>query len=399
MPQIQYRGIDKKGLKVSGSMEAVSENEVRSKLRSLGIRPTFISKAGFSFNLFNSVPGEVLVVFTRQIQVLINAGVPLVQSLEMLTGQLKTLSKRMSSVVENIRTGVSEGKYLWEAVSQYPNIFPKLYIALIRSGETSGQLEKTLQRLTKYLEDSEKLKKTLKGALIYPIGVIAVAIGVIVLMLVMVIPKFEELLKSAGQELPGPTKFLINVSHFIIDHWLFLITLCTTVGVAFYMFVTSPEGRRIIQRAFFRTPLFGTILQKGSVARFCRTMHALLSSGINLLDAVQICQETIDNAVVEDDIRKIRPEIERGKTLGEVISRLKSLPSLATQMISTGEATGSLDKMLEKVADFYETEVEALVAGMTKLIEPILIVVLGTLVGGILVAMYLPIFKLASAMG
>ncbi len=380
-------------------MEAVSENEVRSKLRSLGIRPTFISKAGFSFNLFNSVPGEVLVVFTRQIQVLINAGVPLVQSLEMLTGQLKTLSKRMSSVVENIRTGVSEGKYLWEAVSQYPNIFPKLYIALIRSGETSGQLEKTLQRLTKYLEDSEKLKKTLKGALIYPIGVIAVAIGVIVLMLVMVIPKFEELLKSAGQELPGPTKFLINVSHFIIDHWLFLITLCTTVGVAFYMFVTSPEGRRIIQRAFFRTPLFGTILQKGSVARFCRTMHALLSSGINLLDAVQICQETIDNAVVEDDIRKIRPEIERGKTLGEVISRLKSLPSLATQMISTGEATGSLDKMLEKVADFYETEVEALVAGMTKLIEPILIVVLGTLVGGILVAMYLPIFKLASAMG
>jgi type IV pilus assembly protein PilC len=398
MASIQYKGINKKGEKVEGRVNANNQAEARSQLREKGIRPIFISKPEFEFKISSGVSGDVLVLFTRQLQVLINAGVPLVQGLEMLEGQIKTISPAMAKIVNSLKNSVSEGKYLWEAIANYPDVFPKLYSALIRAGESSGQLEPTLKRLTKYIEDSEKLKKILKSAMIYPIGVIAVAIGVITLLLVMVIPKFEEMLTGAGEELPGPTKFVIDASHFIVNHKFSLPLIVGGTIFALVRYCKSETGRRRNQVWFFKAPVFGAILQKGAVARFSRTMYALLSSGINLLDATTICQETVDNAVVEEDIKKIRLEIERGKTLGEVVSKLKSLPALAVQMIAVGESTGSLDKMLDKVADFYELEVETLVAGLTKLIEPVLLVVLGGLVGGMLIAMYLPIFKLASSM-
>jgi type IV pilus assembly protein PilC len=238
------------------------------------------------------------------------------------------------------------------------------------------------------------LKRLLAGE-----GVISVGIGVLVLMLVFVIPKFEDMLKESGQELPGPTQFVIDASHFFADH--FPIILGGTLSVVFiiYRFLKTQQGRAMRDRALFGMPLFGTLTQKAGTAKFARTMATLLSSGVNLIDGIDICRATIGNVVLEDATGKIRAEVESGKTLGGVIGRLGVFPRMACQMISVGEGTGSLDKMLEKVADFYEEEVETLVTGMTKLIEPAIIVILGGMIGGMMIAMYLPLFKLASGSG
>jgi type IV pilus assembly protein PilC len=229
----------------------------------------------------------------------------------------------------------------------------------------------------------------------YPIIVVSIGVGVVTLMLVFVIPKFEELLTSNGQELPGPTQFVINLSHFIINNFIYIVAICTTAFFLIRRYIRSEEGRALIDRVFFRVPLFGEIMRKGGTARFARTMQTLLASGVNIIDAIDICKATIDNAVLEAAVGSIRAEIENGKTLGMVVSKMDVFPKMASQMISVGESTGNLDKMLEKVADFYEEEVETLINGMTKLIEPLVLVFLGGAVGGLMIAMYLPIFKMA----
>jgi type IV pilus assembly protein PilC len=252
-----------------------------------------------------------------------------------------------------------------------------------------------LKRLSRYLEDSDRLRKLLKGAMMYPIIVVTIGIAVIAAMMIFVIPKFEELLRSSGQELPGPTQFVIDLSNFMVNN---IVYLMFGTGAAIFLilkFVQSPEGKAALDRLLFRAPLFGNLAQKGGAARFCRTMQTLLSSGVNLIDAVDICRATIGNAVLEEAVAKIRTEIESGKTLGMVVTQISIFPRMAAQMIAVGESTGNLDKMLEKVADFYEEEVEAIVGGMTKLIEPLVLVFLGGAVGGLLIAMYLPIFKMA----
>jgi type IV pilus assembly protein PilC len=327
--------------------------------------------------------------------VLIGSGVPIVQALEILTDQAG--DKNMKSIVATVREKVSGGTYLWEALSNYPKAFPKLYVALIRAGEASGSIDQMLKRLSRYLEDADRLRKLLKGAMMYPIIVISIGIGVVAAMLIFVIPKFEELLKSSGSALPAPTQFVIDLSHFLSANILYLIA---GGGAAWYLlnrYLTSPEGRAVIHRTFFRAPLFGNIMQKGGVARFSRTMQTLLASGVNIIDAIDICKATIDNAILEEAVGKIRSEVEGGKTLGTVIGKLNVFPQMAVQMISVGESTGNLDKMLEKVADFYEEEVEALIGGMTKLIEPLILVFLGGAVGGLMIAMYLPIFKMGAS--
>jgi type IV pilus assembly protein PilC len=396
-----YQGFNKSGEKVKGSIQAQDEDELKAKLRTRGIRGIrlIVANKGAVVKKFSgTVPGEILLIFTRQLHVLLQSGIPIVQSLDLLHNQMQPASKNMASVIQVIQNQVQEGQFLWESIAQFPKIFPKLYISLIRSGESSGQLDNSLERLVKYIEESEKLKKILKSASIYPIAVISIAIGIITVMLVFVIPKFKELFGESGQTLPAPTQFLIDISEFIIKNYIFILAGVFGGSFLFMKYVKSETGKHHLQKFFFKVPLFGDILQKGSVARFSRTMNALLSSGVNILDALEICQNTIDNIVVEEDIKKIRPDIEQGKSLGESVQKLKSLPIMATQMIAIGEQTGSIDKMLDKVASFYELEVENLVSGLTKLIEPIMIVVLGGIVGGILVAMYLPIFKLASTM-
>ncbi len=401
MPDYQYQGVDKQGKRVEGKLASGSEGDLRMALRGMGIRPTRISQVGaLNTDLGTLIKGgggrvklEILVTFTRQLQVLIGAGVPLVQGLDMLAEQ--TQDRTLKSIVSAVKEKVSGGAYFWESIAGYPKTFPKLYVALLRAGEASGSLDQMLKRLTRYLEDNDRLVKLLKAAMMYPIVVISIGIGVVTAMLMFVIPKFEQLLVSSGQELPGPTKFVIDLSHFLVDNALYLGVGGPLIIFGTMRYLRTPEGKAFMDRVLFRMPLFGTIAQKAGVARFTRTMQTLLASGVNLIDAIDICKSTIDNAVLEASVAKIRAEVEAGKTLGGVIAKLDVFPKMAVQMISVGESTGALDKMLEKVADFYEAEVEALVGGLTKLIEPIVLVFLGGAVGGLMIAMYLPIFKMA----
>jgi type IV pilus assembly protein PilC len=402
VPIYEYQAVDKTGKRINGKLEFQTEGELRMALREQGIRPTRITIGGESLDSklakmfgggLKNVPIPVLVGFTRQLQVLMGSGIPLVQGLDILADQQSDAT--MKTVIIAVREKVSQGSYLWEALSNYPQIFPKIYLALVRAGEASGAMDAMLKRLSRYLEDSDRTMKMIKSAMMYPIIVSCVGSGVVALMLIFVIPKFEDMLKSGGQELPGPTQFVIFMSHFLVANILYILG---TIAVTVYLlrrYVRSDEGRAVKDRIMFRMPLFGPMLQKSGVARFSRTMNTLLAAGVNLIDAVDICKMTIDNAVLEDAVGKIRVEIEAGKTLGTVVSKLNVFPKMAVQMISVGESTGNLDKMLEKVADFFEAEVEILVGGLSKLIEPIVLVVLGGAVGGMMIAMYLPIFKLA----
>lgn len=404
MAEYNYQGVDRTGKKVSGKLDAQNEGDLRMALRAQGVRPTSISKSG-SIGikaLGPVVKGKgtrisitALVVFTRQLQVLIGSGIPLVQGLEILTEQAATAV--FKGVISNIKDKVSQGSYLWEALSQYPLVFPKLYIALIRAGEASGSIDQMLKRLSKYLEDSDRIRKLVKGAMMYPAIVILIGCAVVGVMLTFVIPKFEELIKSNGQELPLPTQIVVNMSHFMIHNVAYVLGGAVIGGYLTFQYFSTPEGRVLRDRILFNAPLFGNIVQKSAVARFSRTLQTLLNSGVNLIDAIDICKATIDNAVLEEAVGKIRKEVEAGKTLGTVIASLNIFPKMAVQMISVGESTGNLDKMLEKVADFFETETEALVGGLTKLIEPFVLVFLGGTIGGMMIAMYLPIFKMGDA--
>lgn len=400
MAEFQYTGVDKGGKTIRGKVEAAAPGDVRVILRQMGIRPKAIVAAGSGdIDLANLIKGsghvpiEILVAFVRQLQVLVSSGIPLVQALEVLSEQ--SVDRNLKGIVENVRDSVAGGKFFWESLNKYPKTFPKLMIALIRAGESSGSLDQMLRRVTRYLEDNDRLRKMLKSAMMYPIIVVSIGIGVVSALLIFVIPKFEELLKGNNQELPAITQLIIDGSHFMVNN----ITMLTLgVSAAIYgalKYMKSNEGRAFRDRLFFKMPLFGPIMQKAGVARFARTMQTLLASGVNLIDAIDICRATIDNVVLEEAVANMRTDIEQGKTVGSVVLKMNVFPKMAAQMISIGENTGNLDKMLEKVADFYEAEVEVMIQGMTKLIEPFILVFLGGTVGGLLIAMYLPIFKMA----
>lgn len=375
-------------------------------LRGQGLRPIRITRLSALHSDLGSllrggalapVSLEALVPFTAQLNVLIGSGVPLVQALEVLGEQ--TNDRSLNSIILAVKEKVSQGSFLWEALNGYPTSFPRIYIALIRAGEASGSLDIMLKRLSRYLEDADRLKKMMKSAMMYPAFVVGVGVIVVAAMLIFVIPKMEELLASNKQELPAITQIVITLSHFMIDR---IGEILIGGGVSFYLlarYSKSKEGRSLIDRLAFKLPLFGPLTQKAGVARFCRTMSTLLSSGVNLLDAIDICRGALDNAVLEDSASRIRKEVEGGKTLGMVVRKMVVFPKMAVQMITVGEQTGNLDSMLERVADFYETEVEATVQGLSKLIEPMILVVLGGAVTGLLVAMYLPIFKMAQSTG
>ena len=409
----QYQGVDRAGKKVSGTLDVGSEGDLRMALRTQGVRPTRIirlnaagavNQPGVSdiLTLFGgkprtsasiSAPLEQLVVFTRQLQVMIGSGIPLVQGLDILAEQQP--HPGLKQVIIEVKDKVQAGGYLWESLAGYPKCFPKLYISLIRAGEASGALDQILKRLSRYLEDTDRLRKMLKSAMMYPIVVSGIGISVVSLMLIFVIPKFEEMLKTGGQELPLPTQIVIDLSHFMINNALLLVGGIVAGGFFVRRYMQSEEGRIFFDRILFRMPLFGDLTQKGGVARFSRTLNTLLAAGVSLIDAIEICKATIGNAVLEEAVGRLRAEVEGGKPLGVTVNNLGVFPKMAVQMIMVGENTGALDKMLEKVADFYESEVETVVNGMTKLIEPLVLVFLGGTVGGIMIAMYLPIFKMA----
>ncbi len=394
MTKYSYEGVNQQGKTVSGVIEFSNENDLRLYLRQQRIRPKKIEKTKSASHLSKvSVPSQVLLVFTRQLQVLISAGVPLIQGLEVLIDQTHHAIFKM--IIRGIHEKVSQGSYFWEALTVYSHVFPKIYVALIRAGESSGGMDGMLKRVSSYLETAEKTKKMIKSAMMYPIIVTVIGIAVVTCMLVFVIPKFESMLQGQGESLPLPTQILIDASHFLIRNVGIIFILFSFLSFFVYRYLKSEEGKAFLDRIVFRLPFFGTMVQKASVARFARTMQTLLVSGVNIIDSIDICKVTMDQIVLEEAVSNIRSQVETGKSLGSVMETIVVFPKMVTHMIRVGESTGNLDKMLEKIADFYEEEVAILISGISRLIEPLVIVFLGTLVGGIMIAMYLPIFKFA----
>lgn len=401
MAQYAYTAVAKTGERVTGQIEASGENELRVMLRSQNLRPVKIQKvkaknagvtASLSFMSGRIADNDVL-LFMRQLSILIAAGIPLVQGLEIITGQMQ--NKAMQTLINSIKDKVSSGSFLWESMKQYPLVFSELVTSMIKAGEASGSLDIILKRIMRYLEDAMKLKKMVKGAMVYPVSVTVVGVAVLFIMLTFVIPKFEEMLASNNQELPQITQIVIDMSHFCQEYWYLILGSIGLFVMVLRRYLKSEEGINFYDTYILKVPLFGELTKKVAVARFCRTMQTMLASGINLLDSIEICKGAVGNRVYANVLAKIKTEVESGKTLTAVIAKQPLFPSMMVQMVTVGETTGNLDAMLERVADFYEEDINNLVGNMTKLMEPIILVVLGGLVAGMMVAMYLPVFRAA----
>jgi type IV pilus assembly protein PilC len=396
MPVYTYRGTNRSGSTVSGELTAGSKAELQNLLRRQQITATKMSEKGKEFNLptFGAgVKPKELAVFTRQFSVMIDAGLPLVQCLEILAGQQE--NKTFQKVLTGTRSSVEGGATLSTAMRQYPKVFDALYVNMVEAGETGGILDTILQRLSTYIEKNVKLQRAVKSALVYPIGVMTVAAGVITLLLWKVVPIFATLFAGLGVELPLPTRVVIAMSNFVgsIFGLLILIAIAGTI-FAIKTWYGTPQGRYVIDASILRAPLVGTLLRKIAVARFTRTLGTLISSGVPILEGLDITAKTAGNAVVERALQKVRKALEEGKTLTDPLKETEVFPGMVTQMIGVGEQTGAMDAMLQKIADFYEEEVDAGVKDLLTALEPVMIVFLGLVVGGVVISMYLPLFSL-----
>lgn len=396
MPVYTYRGTNRSGSSVSGELTAGSKAELQNLLRRQQITATKMSEKGKEFNLptFGAgVKPKELAVFTRQFSVMIDAGLPLVQCLEILAGQQE--NKTFQKVLTGTRSSVEGGATLSTAMRQYPKVFDALYVNMVEAGETGGILDTILQRLSTYIEKNVKLQRAVKSALVYPIGVMTVAAGVITLLLWKVVPIFATLFAGLGVALPLPTRVVIAMSNFVgsIFGLIILIAIAGTI-FAIKTWYGTPQGRYVIDASILRAPLVGTLLRKIAVARFTRTLGTLISSGVPILEGLDITAKTAGNAVVERALQKVRKALEEGKTLTDPLKETEVFPGMVTQMIGVGEQTGAMDAMLQKIADFYEEEVDAGVKDLLTALEPVMIVFLGLVVGGVVISMYLPLFSL-----
>ena len=340
------------------------------------------------------VKSKSLAVFTRQFSVMIDAGLPLVQCLEILGTQEE--DKGFSSVILATRGDVEGGASLADAMKKHPKTFDPLFTNMIAAGEAGGILDTILKRLATYIEKAVKLKSQVQSAMIYPIAVIVIAALVVGVILWKVIPTFANLFAGLGAELPLPTRIVIALSNGLVRFMPFILVGIGAFVFAFRSYYASPNGRRVIDAVVLKLPVLGSLMRKIAVSRFCRTLSTLLASGVSILEALDITARTAGNAIIEEAIQTTRKSIERGETIAQPLRETNVFPSMVVQMISVGEATGALDTMLSKIADFYEEEVDVAVAGLLTLLEPIMIFFLGTVVGGIVIAMYLPIFDLIS---
>ncbi|HVN98297.1 MAG TPA: type II secretion system F family protein, partial [Syntrophorhabdaceae bacterium] len=339
-----------------------------------------------------------IVLFTRQLSTMITSGLPLVQSLEILANQIEDLNFR--GIVREIKTKIEGGSRFADALHDFPQCFDELYVNLVVAGEEGGLLDNVLQRLATYMEKSEKLKKKVKSAMIYPVAIITVAIGVVMVLLLFVIPVFEKMFKEMGAELPAPTQFVINLSHLIASiYGLVALFIFVGVVIAFLRYYKTEGGRRNIDGIILKLPLFGVLTLKASVARITRTLSTLLTSGVAILESLIICAKVAGNKVIEDALLVARSRISEGKTMSEPLEQAGIFPPMVVQMVQVGESTGALDSMLGKIADFYDEDVDNLVGNLTAMMEPMIMMFLGVVLGGLIIAMYLPIFKLGSAVG
>ncbi len=396
MPVFTYRGTNRAGATVTGEQLAPSKGELVNMLRRQQINVTKMSEKGKEFNLptfGGGVDSKELAVFTRQFSVMIDAGLPLVQCLEILAGQQE--NKVFQKVLTGTRAAVEGGSTLSAAMRQYEKVFDALYVNLVEAGETGGILDTILQRLSAYIEKNVKLKRAVKSAMVYPVAVISVAAGVIALLLWKVVPIFATLFAGLGVALPLPTRIVIGMSNFIgsIFGLLFLVAIVGTI-IGLKVWYGTPGGRMAIDRTLLKLPVIGILLRKIAVARFTRTLGTLISSGVPILEGLDITARTAGNAVVEKALMDVRKALEAGRNLADPLRDSNVFPGMVTQMIGVGEQTGAMDAMLQKIADFYEDEVDAAVKDLLAAMEPMMIVFLGVVVGGIVISMYLPLFSL-----
>ena len=402
MPTFAYAGRTRSGQTVSGERVADTMDAAVAALRREQIQVTKIdavraAKADAKAKASKkgvSVPAKNLAIFTRQFSVMIDAGLPLVQCLDILGKQEP--HKGFSGVILKVREDVEAGAALADAMKKHPKTFDALFSNMIAAGEAGGILDTILKRLATYIEKAVKLKGEDKSAMINPVAVIVIATLVVGAILWKVIPTFASLFAGLGAQLPMPTRIVISLSNGLVSYGWILIVGVGAAGYAFKSYYATEPGRRVVDRTMLRLPILGDILRKVAVARFCRTLSTLLSSGVPILDGLDITARTAGNAIIEDAIQTTRTGIERGETISGPLRETNVFPSMVVQMINVGETTGALDAMLSKIADFYEEEVDTAVAGLLTLMEPVMIAFLGAVVGGIVIAMYLPIFDLIS---
>ncbi len=403
MPTFAYTGRTRAGETVSGERVADSMDAATAALRREQINVTRITPAKAKDQgakkekvgkTGKKVSAKNLAVFVRQFSVMIDAGLPLVQCLDILGSQEE--DKNFAAVIAATRTDVESGASLADAMKKHPKTFDPLFTNMIAAGEAGGILDTILKRLATYIEKAVKLAGQVKSAMIYPIAVIVIAGAVVGVILWKVIPTFAQLFSGLGADLPLPTRVVIALSNNLVNYFPFLFVGAGAAAYGFKTYYATVQGRRAIDQLTLKLPVLGNIMRKIAVARFCRTLSTLISSGVPILDGLEITAKTAGNAIVEDAIMVTRKSIERGETIAAPLKETKVFPSMVTQMIGVGEATGALDTMLAKIADFYEEEVDTAVAGLLTLLEPIMIAVLGIVVGGIVIAMYLPIFDLIS---
>lgn len=396
-----WAGKSKDGKSVKGEMTANSKDEVIGALRKQGIIASTVKSKG-GMNMAIKIPGmgggvteKDLIVFTRQFATMIDAGLPLVQCLEILEQQ--TENKALAKTIGAVRADVEAGSTYADALSKHPKVFDELYVNLVAAGEVAGILDTILGRLTAYIEKNMKLKKQIKAAMVYPSVVMFVAVAVISVLMIFVIPMFVQMFADLGGELPGPTQLVVSISAFMTS-WKMLIVVGLMVGAVFGIKAINrtTKGRYAIDSLILKLPVVGNLARKVAVSKFTRTLGTLMGAGVPILDGLEIVAKTAGNKVVEKTILDTRAAISEGKTLSEPLSKGGVFPPMVTQMISIGETTGALDAMLAKIADFYDDEVDNAVDALTAALEPALMVFLGTAVGFIIIAMYLPIFKMAS---
>jgi type IV pilus assembly protein PilC len=405
MPTFAYSGRTRGGQTVSGERAADTMDAAVAALRREQILVTRIDPAKAAKAVAaaakptgpkagKSVPSKNLAIFTRQFSVMIDAGLPLVQCLEILGKQEP--HKNFAAVILKVREDVESGAALADAMKKHPKTFDPLYSNMIAAGEAGGILDTILKRLAVYIEKNVKLKGDVKSAMIYPIAVIVIAGIVVAAILWKVIPTFASLFAGLGAQLPMPTRIVIAASDFLVHYGWILIIAGAMAGYALKTYYATKAGRHMVDAITLKLPILGNILRKVAVARFCRTLSTLLASGVPILDGLDITARTAGNAIIENAVQTTRSSIERGETISQPLRETNVFPSMVVQMINVGETTGALDAMLSKIADFYEDEVDTAVAGLLTLMEPVMIAFLGVIVGGIVIAMYLPIFDLIS---
>lgn len=402
MPLYLWKGKNKKNEIKKGEMEAVSEDAVKAQLGKLKISPIKVKEK--PKDLFENVafmqPKVVqadIILFCRQFSTMIDAGLPIIQCLDILQAQQENAT--FKKMLKEIKESVESGETLADALKKYPDQFDNLFVNMIAAGEVGGILDTILRRLSQYLEKAAKLKGKIKGAMTYPIVTLVIAAIVVSVIMVFVIPVFEDMFEGMGGALPAPTQIVVGMSRFVKGNILYIIIGLVLFFYGFKKIVKTEKGEKIKDDLILKLPVMGMILRKGAVAKFTSTMSTMLSSGVSILDALEIVAKTAGNKTIEKAIYEVRSGISEGRTMADPLAESGVFPSMVCQMIAVGESTGALDAMLQKIADFYEEEVDQAVENMTALIEPFMLVFLGVVIGGLVVSMYLPIFKMAAAMG